>query len=400
MRIAIFSNNYLPRLSGVAVAVHFLHTALIRLGHQVLLVVPDYGFGEDPKELSVIRVRSLYLTPMRVSLPLKFLDEDLIYEQVMDFAPEIIHVHHPFWLGKAGLEVADDLQVPLVYTFHTLYDLFAHYFLMDTELVRQAVREYVVRFANRCDLVIAPTEPIRQYLGQIGVTARTETVPTGLDPRRFENLPPDEVDRIRERYQLGRFSAVLLYVGRISREKNLGLALGALRVVVDQGVNAGLVVIGGGTARRYFERLAQKLGIAERVVWMGMLDQDQLARAYRLGDVFLFPSYSDTQGIVLYEAAASGLPIVALDSMASRAILRPGENGLLAANDAQDFAQKILQVLADKNRFQKPLDLQAYSHETLGRRYQQLYTELWTQGRKPTEKSELKNLLEEFKDLF
>jgi glycosyltransferase involved in cell wall biosynthesis len=178
------------------------------------------------------------------------------------------------------------------------------------------------------------------------------------------------------------------------------LALAALRVVVEKGVNAGMAVVGGGTARRYFERMAEKLGVAERVVWTGLLDQDQLARAYRLGDVFLFPSYSDTQGIVLYEARAAGLPIVALESLAAQAIIRPGENGLLAQNDPDDFAQKILLILQDKKRFQAPFDLQAYSHEALGQRYQQLYTELWTQGRRPTPKGELKSLLDEFKNLF
>jgi glycosyltransferase involved in cell wall biosynthesis len=400
MRVAIFTNNYFPRLSGVSVAVQFLQTALSRLGHQVLVVAPDYGFGEDAGDVRVIRVRSLYLTPMKVSMPLKFLDEDVIYEHVEDFAPEIVHVHHPFWLGKAGLEIADDLKVPLVYTFHTLYDFFAHYFLLDTEAVRQAVREYVIRFANRCDLVIAPTEPIRQYLKEIGITARTEAVPTGLDLSRFADIKPEEVERLRRQHGLQRFEAILLYVGRVSREKNLGLALGALKVLVGERKNAVLAIIGGGTARRYFERMAEKLGIADRVVWFGLLDQVQLAHAYRLGHVFLFPSFSDTQGIVLYEARAAGLPLVALESMASRAILRPGENGLFAENDPQDFAQKITQILQDLSRFQAPFDTAAYSHETLGQRYQQLYSELWATGRKATEKTGLKNLLEEFKDLF
>jgi len=248
--------------------------------------------------------------------------------------------------------------------------------------------------------VIAPTEPIRQYLGQIGITSRTEAVPTGLDLSRFESIQPEEVERMRTQHNLKRFAAVLLYVGRVSREKNLGLALGALQVLAGAGTNAGLVIAGGGTARRYFERMAEKLGIADRVVWLGLLDQVQLAHAYRLGDVFLFPSFSDTQGIVLYEARAAGLPLVALESMASRAILRPGENGLFAQDDLQDFAQKILQVLQDKSRFQAPFDRTAYSHETLGQRYQQLYSELWAKGRKATDKSGLKNLLDEFKDLF
>ena len=400
MRIAIFTNNYFPRLSGVSVAVRFLHTALQQFGHQVLVVAPDYGFGEEVADARVLRIRSLYLTPMKVSLPLRRLDEDTIYEEVEDFAPEIIHVHHPFWLGKAGLEVADELKVPLVYTFHTLYDYFAHYFLLDTEAVRQGVREYVIRFANRCDLVIAPTEPIREYLASIRVQSRTETVPTGLDLSRFNAVKPEEVERLRQEHGLGRFASVLLYVGRIAREKNVELLLRALEILKQQGRKTGLILIGDGTARRYLERVAQKLGVAEQVVWTGFLDQTQLAHAYRLADLFLFPSPSDTQGIVLYEALAAGLPIVATESMASRAILRPGENGLLAQDDPLDFAQKIIAILDDPKRYQAPFDPNAYSHEALGQRYEKLYNELRAQGRKPTEKTGLKKLLGDFNELF
>jgi glycosyltransferase involved in cell wall biosynthesis len=136
------------------------------------------------------------------------------------------------------------------------------------------------------------------------------------------------------------------------------------------------------------------------VVWTGFLDQTQLAHAYRLADVFLFPSPSDTQGIVLYEALAAGLPIVATESMASRAILRPGENGLLAQDDPLDFAQKIIAILDDPKRYQAPFDPNAYSHEALGQRYDKLFNELRAQGRKPTEKTGLKKLLGDFNELF
>jgi 1,2-diacylglycerol 3-alpha-glucosyltransferase len=400
MRIAIFTNNYFPRLSGVSVAVRFLYTALQKFGHQALVVAPEYGFGEEKGDVRVLRISSLYLTPMKVSMPLKFLDEDVIFEQVEEFKPDIVHVHHPFWLGKAGLEVADELKVPLVYTFHTLYDFFAHYLLLDTEGVRQGVREYVVRFANRADLVIAPTEPIREYLGTIGVTSRTEAVPTGLDLSRFNAIQPEAVERLRQELGLGRFDSVLLYVGRIAREKNLELVLQALVILKQQGRKTGLLLIGDGTARRYFERMAQKLELAEQVVWTGFLDQTQLAHAYRLADVFLFPSPSDTQGIVLYEARAAGLPIVATESMASRAILHPGENGLFAAADPQDFAQKITAILDDPKRFQGLFDPNAYSHDTLGKKYESLYNELRAAGRKPTEKTGLKKLLGDFNELF
>ncbi len=381
MKVAIFTNNFLPRISGVAVAVKFQEQALRQLGHNTLVIAPEYGFGKEPEGVKVVRIKSIHFPGQRFAIPLNFFDQATIEKAIVEFDPDIIHTHHPFLLGKSALELADQLQVPIAYTFHTLYEFFAHYFLFDTEQIRRQVRDYVINFANCCDLVITPTEPIREYLVENGVNTKTASVPTGIDFTRFDNVSKERISKRKKILGTEHFEKVLLYAGRIAREKNLSLAFQALRILVDEGRNIGIVIAGEGPAKRAYQKEISKLGLEDRVVWAGFLSQEELPEVYYLADLFIFPSPSDTQGIVLYEARASGLPIVALESMASRAILRDGVNGRFAQNNPQDFAKKVAEILDNPEKFQAPFDREQFSSEAIGKRYEELYKEILKQGR-------------------
>ncbi len=381
MKIAIFTNNFLPRVSGVAVAVKFQAQSLKELGHRILIIAPEYGIKNQPEEFEVVRVKSIYFPSQRFAIPLNFLDQPAIENALEEFEPDLIHTHHPFLLGKSALEMADQFQVPLVYTFHTLYEFFTHYFLVDTEQVRKQVRDYVVNFANCCDLVITPTEPIRQYLIKNGVNTQTASVPTGIDFSRFDQVSPEKLERRKKQLGLERFERVLLYVGRIAREKNLNLVFHALKILTEQGRNLVLVIAGEGPAKKYHQRELEKLNLTERVIWTGFLSQEELPEVYFLADLFVFPSPSDTQGIVLYEARAGGLPIVALKSMASLAIVKDGVNGRFAENQPEDFAEKIAEVLDEPEKFRAEFDRNRFSTSFIASRYQELYQKLVSQGR-------------------
>jgi len=381
MKVAIFTNNFLPRISGVAVAVKFQESALRSLGYETLVVAPDYGFDAKVPGVRVVRVKSLAYPPKKLSLPLQFLDRTAIEDAIVEFNPDLIHTHHPFLLGKSALELADQLQVPLAYTFHTLYDFFAQYFLVDTEPVRKQIRDYVVNFANCCELVIAPTEPIRKYLVRNQVQAKTATIPTGIDFSRFDNIGHYRLEKRKKKLKLEKFDYLLLYVGRIAWEKNLSLLFRALRLLVNQKINLALVIAGEGPAKRAYQKEIDQLLLQNRVIWTGFLSQEELPEIYYLADCFVFPSPADTQGIVLYEAQAARLPIVAIKSMASEAIIKDGENGKFAENNARDFARKIKEVLEHRERFQVRFDKEQFSQTSIARRYQVLYQQLLKAGR-------------------
>jgi glycosyltransferase involved in cell wall biosynthesis len=259
------------------------------------------------------------------------------------------------------------------------------------------VQEFVRGYTDRCDLVVAPTEPIRDYLAELGVGAETATVPTGIDLSRFESVGAAEVAALRGEIGLPDFDVTLLYVGRITAEKNVLLSLDTLAELVRRGRDAGLVLFGDGPQREELLARAAELGLGGRVVHGGFLDQRRLPAAYRLGSVFLFPSTSDTQGIVLYEAWASGVPVVAVESMASRAMVRPGRNGLLAAADGAPFADAVEDLCADRSRGREPFPHHDYSFARVGELYTALYHQLARRGRLASRdrRQPFKRLLEE-----
>jgi glycosyltransferase involved in cell wall biosynthesis len=401
MSVAIFTNNYRPRISGVSVAVDFADRALRLHGHQTIIIAPDYGFDPEVPGAQVHRVKSFSYQKLKIAVALQELQQQRILGIVEGFQPDVIHSHHPFLLGDAAARAADEFSIPMVYTFHTLYDFFAHYFKLDFSAVRRRVREFVRAYTDQCDLVIAPTEPIRGYLGEIGVTSRTATVPTGIEAARFEQVTDQTVGGLRQLYRLERFEEVLLSVGRVSKEKNIQLCLATLGELARRGRNCCLLLLGDGPDSDSLAKEAKELGLGDRLILGGFLDQASVAAAYSLGSVFLFPSDSDTQGIVLYEACTVGLPIVAVDSMASRAILRDGHNGLFAAPTAADFADQVERILSNPDRFREPLPLEPYSMQTIGQTYGTLYGQVAEQGRSAvrTKRMRFRDLADEVRNL-
>lgn len=401
MRIAIFTNNYLPRVSGVAVAVDFLDRSVKCSGHETFVIAPDYGFDSEVPGVSLHRVKSFNIPNLKFAVAIPNMDRERILGIIEGFRPQVIHSHHPFLLGDTAVLAANEFGIPLVYTYHTLYEFFTHYFKVNFPVVREQVRRFVSQYTQACDLIITPTEPIQQYLLDLGIENRMKVVPTGIDTSRFQNITEDQVTELRRKYNLIRFDHVLLNVGRITKEKNVALCLATLQELVQRGRNCCILFFGAGPDVEHLQEKAVQIGLGERVIMGGFLDQQTLPAAYKLGSVFLFPSLSDTQGIVLYEACASGLPIVAAHSMASSAVVRSGVNGLFAESTPYDFARKVECVLNHPDRFVSPLDLEDYSPATIGKRYTRLYKEVADSGRKQKKVSQTRftDLLEEIKKM-
>jgi 1,2-diacylglycerol 3-alpha-glucosyltransferase len=250
------------------------------------------------------------------------------------------------------------------------------------EPVKENIRDFVARYANRCQLVIAPTPPIKEYLEtSVGVKTKVEAVSTGIDFSRFKNVNSEQINTLKAKYGLDKFDKVLMNVGRMSKEKNVFLCFNALKELTERGKNCGLLLIGDGPEVGNLQEEAEKAGLKDRLIMGGFLDQETLAAAYFLGDVFLFPSLSDTQGIVLYEAMAGGMPVVATETMASQAAVKPNLNGLFAEDNPKDFADKISNILDNPQQFAEPFDTNAFSHKSIGQTYDRLYKEALEKGR-------------------
>lgn len=378
MNIVFFTNNFFPRVSGVAVSIDFLSKALNELGHQTFVFAPDYVDNKDLDGEFIYRATSLNIIPNWLSVPLPMLDYSKIINSLTEFNPDIIHVHHPFLMGKTGLRLAHSKNLPLVFTYHTLYyQYFLNYFSSNSPVFEKFIYKRITDFSNRCDLVIAPTEQIKQHLTHLGVKTQVEVVPTGIDLEIFnKNYEPSEIEEIRGELGISSSAKILLFVGRMAREKNVLLLLKSLKLILKKFDNLVLIMVGKGVQAKKLQKEAVKLGIGQNLLWLGFQKRSRLPLLYKLADLFLFPSVTDTQGIVLYEALTAGIPIISIRSLATEAIIEDKKNGLLTDDNPHDFAAKVIHALENLNSFEIDFSPEAFSSSKVGNRVTKLYERL------------------------
>lgn len=336
MNILMVTNTFTPFVGGVARSVESFTEACRRRGHRVLVVAPAFR-GTPPGEVDVVRVPAVQKFnggDFAVRLPIP----GLLFSALEAFHPDVVHSHHPYLLGDTALRIAAARSVPIVFTHHTFYEKFTHFVPGDSPALRRFVVELSTGYANLCDCVIAPSESAAAILRGRGVHVPIRVIPTGVDLRRFaggngaafraaRGIPPDAL--------------VVGHVGRLSREKNLEFLARAVRAFLERRSDAVFLAVGAGpaeeTVRRCFEGRA-----ARRLVMPGVLEGKALADAYRAMDVFAFASMSETQGLVLAEAMAAGVPVVALDAPGAREVVVDGRNGFLLDHESEaGFAEAL-----------------------------------------------------------
>lgn len=347
VKVAMFTNNYLPFIGGVPIAIDRLREALTRLGHSVLLVAPCYG--DTPRDApGELRVRSLWPLGGGKEFWLANIVSPRLYRRVVAFRPDIVHVHHPFWLGGVGVLLARVLRVPVVYTYHTRLEHYAHYVPLPGPLFRNLISHAMVkRFANRCDVVVVPTESAEEYLRMIGVKRPIFVLPTGIEFERFQSVSDQAVSELRGRLQLGE-DRVLISISRLSQEKNIDFLLDAIRELTSRtAVPFKLLIIGEGGERQRLQARIQDLGLALQVRLIGAVPPRQVPVYCRLGDIFVFTSRSKTQGMVILEAMAAGLPAVVVRASGIDDMVRDGFNGFKTLPIRSRWAACVERLLTD-----------------------------------------------------
>lgn len=341
MNICHFTNTFLPHVGGVARAVQTLLEDQREAGHRVLVVAPEFAEGKAPArvERSVVRIAALTHfndSDFSVRLPLAAALE----ERLADFPADLIHAHHPFLLGDTALREAAKRGAPVVFTHHTLYEHYTHYLPVQSETAGEFAAEVATRFANRCAAVVAPSRSVRDLIVARGVTAPVHVIPTGIDTRL---LASGDGTAAREACGLPPDAPVIGHLGRLAEEKNLRYLAVAIGLALRARPEARALIIGDGPARGEMERTFAELGVLPRVVLAGKLTGRRLRDACAAMDLFAFASRSETQGLVLAEVMAAGVPVVALDASGAREMIRDGKNGrLLAAASSEEVFARVL----------------------------------------------------------
>jgi 1,2-diacylglycerol 3-alpha-glucosyltransferase len=311
LRIGLFTEVYQPLRNGVVTAVEMLGNALRVQGYEVVCVTPTMP-GEDHVDEQVVRLPSFPLptrTGYRLTLPILTREHNAALG-----ALSVVHAHSPFVTGGLAARTARALRVPLIFTYHTQLERYVHYLPCDPHLARWAARRLTRAYANTADVVTVPTMAMERYLRELGVSRRIEIVPGGIDVAHFEAGKRDTA--LRARYGMGEEDALVLWVGRLGREKNPSLAIEAFARLA---VPARMLIVGDGIDRASLECAAERAAPG-RVHFIGEQLRAMLPDIYASADLFLFTSASETQGLVLAEALAAGLPIVAVDTLQSREV--------------------------------------------------------------------------------
>jgi glycosyltransferase involved in cell wall biosynthesis len=328
-------------LGGVTRAVETIRWGLERLGHTVVVIAPRMAGGEE--RLDVVRVPALPApTYPDFSLPLPA--SPWLDRRLRDLALDVFHAQHPFLLGGTARRLARSLDRPLVFTYHTLYDRYAHYVPLPRAPVARAALAWSTRFANGADLVIAPSEALAERIQGQGVRRPVEVVPTGIDLERFR---PGDRTSARTALGLPARAPLLVYVGRLDREKNLGLLLEALAGIRSRLPEARLLLVGRGTQETRLRAQAARLGVLDHVQFVGGVAPDDVVPFYQAADLFVFASTTETQGLAVLEAMAVGRPVVAVRASGIEEAVLDGVTGLLTAEDPSALAAAVVEVLED-----------------------------------------------------
>ena len=339
IKVGIFTEVYHPTINGVVVSIDTFTKELANLGVESTVFAPS-GRGAR-EEQGVVRIHSI---PVHPDYPLPMPWFSKTFRRISRFGLNLIHTQHPAVMGWTGLRAARRLGIPVVTTYHTLIVEYvkthAKLLPFGPDLMRWLSREY----CNRVDLVITPSPSMRRELQKYGVTTRIEVNQTGIYLEDFRH----PLDDIRGEFGIPQNHRILLFVGRLSDEKNVKMLLTALSIISYERRDVHLLLVGDGPQRKEYERLARYLGVDRQVTFAGFVPKEKTSTLFGAVDAFVFPSTTDTQGIVIMEAMAAGIPIIAVDALGPGDIIEHEKTGLLTEDDPAEFAQAIVRVLQNK----------------------------------------------------
>jgi len=399
VRIVFITNNYTPYSGGVVSSINATVDALHKAGHEVFIVTLDFLGKAHNDPPYVLRIPSLIqFTYKKNHLAIPWRPYHQMMRIIKDLKPDILHTHHPFYLGTAALKIAQELSLPIVFTYHSIYEGYLHYVPLPKWITQTFVTKKVLTFCHAMHGIIAPSKSIQQYLQSHGIQTPTVVIPSGLQELFIQEpfvLSSSKHKRPDSSTGSGRTGArvfQLLYVGRFTQEKNIPFILDVMRLLYpvradpptpkatsDSGLpcppklfsegrvealNGAYPSTSSGRTARFHLKLVgygveydnlrtyayHTLKLPESVVqFIHKPTKQELLKQYRQADLFVFPSFLDTQGLVLAEAMACGVPVIAVHGPGQQDIVRNGYNGFLI-EDRDNMAKKILDISSDKQQ--------------------------------------------------
>ncbi len=352
MKLLLISDVYFPRVNGVSTSIRTFTQQLQKMGHTVHLIAPDYGVTtEDETWITRVPARAIYFDPE---------DKLMKYGEVLKLSAKLkamqfdmLHIHTPFIAHYAGLKLAKALNIPAIETYHTFFEDYLHHYLpwIPQFAARGLARMISKKQCNQVDAIVAPSQPMLDVLRSYGVNTLSEVIATGLQEHSFS---PADGNAFKVKHGIALERPLLLYVGRVAHEKNIGFLLVMVKLLSEVMPEVLLVITGEGPAVPSLRAAVKAHGIENNVQFIGYLNREtELNSCYKAADVFVFASKSETQGLVILEAMAQATPVVAIAELGTASILIEGQGALISPENESEFVQKVHSLLINPQRRQQ-----------------------------------------------
>ena len=377
MRIGMMTDVYKPHVSGITNYISLNKDYLEKAGHEVFIfTIGDLDYADD--EERVVRSPGVPLLDTDYYLSLRYNRRAKALLQTMD----LVHVHHPFLSGRLALRYCRPLRIPIVFTNHTRYDLYAHAYLplLPEEFSDTFLQTYMPPFCQAVDLVISPSAGMVEILKKLGVNSPVEIIPNGVELQLFRT----DCQTCRQDFGFKDEDILIIYSGRLGPEKNLDFLIRAFAGTAEAIQNAHLLIIGGGTEEQLIKQLAAQTGASDRIHFTGMLSYDEIPRYLSMCDIFVTASVTEVHPLSVIEAMASGLPVMGIHSVGVGDTVEDGVTGFLSSQDQAAFAALLTRLCMDNDlrstmgaAAQKASGKYAIEHTTqvMLKRYERLISE-------------------------
>lgn len=392
MKILLTSDWYIPAVNGVVTSVLNLKRGLEARGHEVRILTLSgtrHSFEKD----GVIYVASVKADVVYPGARLRVTSGKNWLDRMIEWQPDIVHSNCEFSTFHLAQRISHKLQIPLVHTYHTVYENYTHYFSPSKVWGRKLVTVFSRRVAAKTDALIAPTEKVKTLLQSYGISTPIYVLPTGIDQKKFVQ-EANSPERIRKQLGISPEQVVLVSVGRMAKEKNGGELIRMMTHFC--GENIRLLLVGDGPCRQELQKQSKELGIGQQVIFTGMVPPEKVSRYYQAGDLFVSASTSETQGLTYIEALSSGLPMLCRRDDSLEGVILENVNGWQYDSE-MDFVQKVRNFMKYPKQ-QEVLSENAlrtgekFSIPTFACHAEQIYQERIVQRRIPKEESAEGNL--------
>lgn len=347
LRILIATDWYKPIINGVVTSVSNLERELLGKGHDVRILTLSSS-NKSRREGNVYFIKSIPADKLYPGARASLYLFGELYNEILEWSPDIVHTQAEFTTFMFAKRIVKALGIPHVHTYHTVYEDYTHYFSINEQIGKKTVAYLSRRLLNNLEEVIVPTAKVKNLLAGYGVTPRISVIPSGIELGSFYQSPEEgELDKLRSTLGIDRDKKVLVYVGRLAKEKNLDELIYNFKSLKRE--NTVLLITGIGPYKDRVVELVDEMGLKDRVIFVGLVQPSSLHKYYKVGDLFVSCSTSETQGLTYIEALACGVPPICKSDLALEGVIIDGVNGY-QYNTFEEFSERVEELLSDDKK--------------------------------------------------